>query len=352
MGCVPSVSGLVDLREFRDAEAQGNKSAFERAGARADARLSESVLTIGAYDGVHIGHREIIRQVKEKAEARGVPSVVVTFDRHPAEIVKPELAPLLLSDGEQKLELLACTGVDFAYFVHFDAETASIPAEDFVSDMLVGTLGAKEIVVGHDFHFGKNRSGNVELLKSMGIDLGFSVDDVSLIRSQDAPLDPRSGSPSVSSTSIRWLVADGQVARAASLLGREYQVRGEVVRGDGVGGKDLGCPTANLKTLDRVLLPKDGVYSGFTSVEGETSLQRCPSVISVGRRPTFYDDSVPALVESHLLDRDVDLYGKWVRIDFTAWMRGQMKFGSVEELISQIELDITEAKTSLAHHLG
>src|SRR5438270_1982227 len=195
--------------------------------------VTGSAVTIGAYDGVHLGHRAVIEEVRSRASALGVPTAVVTFDRHPAAVVRPESAPKLLTDLDQKLELLAESGVDYTLVIHFDEERSHESAEDFVNEVLVGCLRARLVVVGEDFHFGRDRGGNVELLGRMGPDLGFEVEGLTLV-----PVTGVEGP--VSSTAIRRLLADGSVVTAGRLLGRPHEVRGAVERGAGRGGKVLG----------------------------------------------------------------------------------------------------------------
>src|SRR4051812_21628588 len=198
-----------------------------------------TVVTIGAYDGVHLGHRALIERVRSMAATLGSASAVVTFDRHPAAVVRPESAPKLLTDLDQKLELLAAANVDYTLVIHFDEERSHESAEDFVSEVLVGCLKAKLVVVGEDFHFGHDRGGNVELLHRMGPDLGFEVEGLNLV-----PV-PGFDGP-VSSTAIRRALKAGDVVTAAHLLGRPHEVRGLVEQGDGRGGSVLGFPTANV----------------------------------------------------------------------------------------------------------
>ena len=208
-----------------------------------------TVVTIGVYDGVHLGHRALIGRVRAMANELGAASAVVTFDRHPATVVRPESAPLLLTDLDQRIELLAGTGVDYTLVIHFDRERASESAEDFVREILVGCLGARAVVVGHDFHFGRNRGGNVPMLQEMGAELGFDVLGINLVADDDPAA--RSGRRS---TRIRSLLGEGDVAGAALLLGRPHEVRGTVQHGD-ERGRELGFPTANVAVPADVLLP-------------------------------------------------------------------------------------------------
>jgi riboflavin kinase/FMN adenylyltransferase len=284
-----------------------------------------TAVTIGAYDGVHLGHRALLRTLTELAEARGLSTVVVTFDRHPASVVRPDSAPKLLVDLEQKLELLADCGIDRTVVIPFDKERSTESAEDFVKEVLVDQLAARLVVVGEDFHFGKDRRGNVPLLNELGRDYGFRVIGVGLTGE---------GGEEVSSTRIRALVAAGQVEEAATLLGRPHEVRGTVVRGDGRGGPELGFPTANVAVGEDVATRADG------SVHA--------ACIYVGRRPTFYESgSAPVLVEAYLLDFEGDLYGEALRVDFTNHLRPDAQFDSVEALIEQMHRDEADARARL-----
>jgi len=300
-----------------------------------EAPAQGSAVTIGAYDGVHLGHRALLAELQERARARGLVSAVVTFDRHPATVVRPESAPPLLTDLDQKLELLASCGVDRTVVVPFDRSRADETAEDFVGEILVDALGSRLVVVGEDFHFGHGRKGNVALLRELGVHEGFEVDGVALTGR---------GEP-VSSTRIRRLVAEGDVAGAAVLLGREHQVRGQVVHGDGRGAAELGIPTANVAVPAEIALPGLGIYAGrYERPDG----RQHPAAISVGRRPTFYDDAPAPLVEAYLLDFDGDLYGEQARVAFVARLREERRFDSVEALVAQIHRDVDDARAALA----
>ena len=303
--------------------------------------LDPSVVTIGAYDGVHLGHQAVIAHVRELAASRDLSTVVVTFDRHPATVVRPESAPRLLCDLDQKLELLAAAGVDATYVIHFDEERSSETAEDFVDQVLVAQLNARAIVVGEDFHFGHNRGGNVALLHEMGATRNFVVDGLPLV---DASGRPAGDTPNVSSTAIRALLADGDVTTAAALLGRPHEVRGVVESGD-KRGRDLGFPTANLIIPAEIQLPADGIYAGlFERADGTVH----PTAISLGHRPTFYDRPQGApLLECHVLDFAGDLYGEAVRVRFVERLRGEERFDSVDALVAQMARDCDQARSLL-----
>jgi riboflavin kinase/FMN adenylyltransferase len=293
-----------------------------------------TVVTIGAYDGVHLGHRAVIAEVRRLAAERGCETAVVTFDRHPATVVRPESAPKLLTDLDQKLELLESTGVDYTLVVHFDRERSQESAEDFVHEVLSGCLNARAVVVGHDFHFGRGRAGNVSLLATMGGELGFDVLGLRLTEGDGEP---------ISSTRIRGLLAAGDVRGAAALLGRPHQVRGTVHTGD-KRGRELGFPTANVHIAADTLLPCDGIYAGwYLRPNGD----RHATAISLGRRPTFYDDQAESLLEAYLLDFDGDLYGEDARVEFVTHLRDEARFDSVDALIEQMQADVADARAAL-----
>jgi riboflavin kinase/FMN adenylyltransferase len=259
----------------------------------------------------------------------------VTFDRHPAEVVRPESAPRLLTDLAQKLELLADTGLDTTVVVHFDEERAHESPEDFVGEVLVGLLGARAVVVGEDFHFGRNRRGNVALLGELGRQLGFEVHAIGLIAV------PGIEEP-VSSTAIRRALAGGDVERATTLLGRPHELRGTVTAGDR-RGRELGFPTANVAAPPEILVPADGIYAGWYVRDGGPAF---PAAISVGRRPTFHADG-PSLVEAHVLDFDGDLYGEAARVRFVARLRDELRFDSVDALVAQMARDVEATRVRL-----
>jgi riboflavin kinase/FMN adenylyltransferase len=293
-----------------------------------------TVVTIGAYDGVHLGHRALIGRVRSMAATLGCQSAVVTFDRHPATVVRPESAPKLLTDLDQKLELLAGTGVDYTLVVRFDKERSQESAADFVHEVLVRCLQAQAVVVGHDFHFGHGRQGNVPMLQAMGAELGFDVLGISLVGDEHE---------AISSTRIRGLLAEGDVAGGAELLGRPHEVRGVVEHGD-ARGRDLGFPTANVSVPGDILLPADGIYAGwYLRPDGV----RRAAAISLGRRPTFYEEAGTSLLEAYILDFDGDLYGERARVQFATRLRGERRFDRVEDLVAQIGADVVATRAAL-----
>lgn len=299
--------------------------------------VSGSAVTIGAYDGVHVGHRAVIEEVRARASTLGVPTAVVTFDRHPAAVVRPVSAPKLLTDTDQKLELLAAVGVDYTLVLHFDEDRSHESAEDFVNEVLVGCLRARLVVVGEDFHFGRKRGGNVELLRRMGPNLGFEVEGLGLVHV------PGLEGP-VSSTVIRAELLQGDVVAAARLLGRPHEVRGVVEKGDGRGGEVLGFPTANVAVPAEILLPSDGIYAGwYERPDGSTHA----AAISIGRRPTFYPEGGPLMVEAYLLDFEGDLYGERARVRFVSRLRGEERFESTDALVAQMNHDVEAARAAL-----
>ena len=293
-------------------------------------------VAIGAFDGVHLGHQAVLRLVCDLARARGLTSTVLTFDRHPAEVVRPGSAPKVLTTLDQKLELLEATGaVDECLVLEFDEARSKEPAEDFVGEVLAGVLGARLVVVGADFHFGYRRHGDVALLQRMGAELGFEVLGLGLVASPESEEAPDGGVP-YSSTRARTLLAHGDVELAATILGRPHEVRGRVERGDG-RGRQLGFPTANVAVSERLCLPADGVYVG--TYIGADDVER-RAALSLGRRPTFYAESGMLLLEAHVLDFDGDLYGQQARVRFLHRLRGQERFETVEALIEQMTRDV------------
>jgi riboflavin kinase/FMN adenylyltransferase len=299
---------------------------------------SGTAVTIGAFDGVHLGHRAVIASLREVADERGLQSAVVTFDRHPASVVRPESAPLLLTDLDQKLELLAECGVDYTLVVRFDEVRAKEAAPDFVEEVLVGCLNASLVAVGEDFHFGHRRSGNVALLEQMGADLGFDVVGHRLVGLDDAP-----DAAPVSSTRIRAALRDGEIDAATEMLGRPHEVRGTVGHGD-ARARDLGFRTANLDVPETICLPADGVYAGwYLTPDGVAH----PSAMNLGRRPTFYEQADRSLLEAHLLDFDADLYGQPARVQFVRRLRDELKFDSVEALVEQMARDVDDTRALL-----
>jgi riboflavin kinase/FMN adenylyltransferase len=300
-----------------------------------------TVVTIGAYDGVHLGHRRVIGEVIERARSGGRRSAVVTFDRHPAQVIRPDSAPRLLTDLDQKLELLAGTGVDYTLVVRFDERRAQESAEHFVESVLVGCLAARGVVVGEDFHFGHRRSGNVALLTEMGRAHGFEVCGHKLVGPDGRPA---RDDEQVSSTAIRRALHEGRPADATAMLGRPHEMRGPVVTGDR-RGRTLGFPTANVAIGPEMLMPADGIYAG--ELVRRSVGEVLPAAIYVGHRPTFHDDGAATLLEVHVLDWSGDLYGQDVAVRFHQRIRPDARFASAEELVHQLRQDCEDARVLL-----
>jgi len=291
-----------------------------------------SVVTVGTFDGVHRGHREVLREIVRRGERTGRRSVLVTFHPHPLRIVRPEAAPLLLTTPLEKKVMLAETGVEYAVFIPFTRTLQRYSAERFVEEILVRRLAMEELVVGYDHGFGRGREGDVETMRELGAKLGFAVDIVEAVK-VDAG--------AISSTRIRRAVAAGDVETAASGLGRPYSLRGVVMRGAG-RGRQLGFPTANLQVTDTgKLIPGPGVYAAFGTVRE----RMIPGLLHLGPRPTFAG-AAPS-VELHLLDFDGDLYGETVRVDFIARLRDVTAFSSADALVTQLRRDVEEGRRIL-----
>jgi riboflavin kinase/FMN adenylyltransferase len=296
-----------------------------------------SVVTVGEYDGVHRGHRTVVAEMHRMAAERGCATAVVTFDRHPATVVRPDTAPLLLCDLEHKLELLAETGVDYTLVVEFTKEQAQVPAEVFARQILVDCLQARAVVVGADFHFGKGRRGNVETLKTVGNECGYEVIGLPLVKQLTGEGEV------ISSTSIRNALTDGDVEKAHRLLGRPFEVRGVVTVGDR-RGRTIGFPTANLPTTTDLQVPSDGVYAAWYIREDGTQY---PAAVNIGKRPTFYEDADRSLIEAHLIGFRGDLYGESAKVRFVRRLRAERKFEGLEQLKEQLAKDVVDAAKCL-----
>ncbi|MDD2604569.1 MAG: bifunctional riboflavin kinase/FAD synthetase [Desulfobacterales bacterium] len=298
-----------------------------------------AVLTIGNFDGVHVGHQALFHQVIEEATALGGTSVAMTFEPHPLRVLKPNGHPPQITVNAQKLELIAGTGIDVIICVPFTRTFAAIDARTFVSDILVRRIGMRAIIIGNDYTFGRHREGNIDLLRQMGRELGFQVQVADWIRAPQAIKDR------ISSTKIRELVQAGEMERARYMLGRYYQIRGKVVAGRRRGGALLGVPTANIILQDE-LCPPTGVYAVMVQI-GET---RHPGVANIGYSPTF-DDHV-FTVEVHLLDFQEDIYDRDIRVNFIRRIRDEIRFDRLEALSDQIRQDIQTARQILATTLS
>jgi riboflavin kinase/FMN adenylyltransferase len=295
-------------------------------------------LAIGNFDGVHRGHQELLRVARARAAALHGEAGVLTFSPHPARVFAPALAPPLIVSLERRLELLADAGVDVAIVEPFTRELAAVEAEDFVTTFLAGRLGAREVVVGYDFSFGRARRGTPALLQSMGAALGLGVSVVAPV-SVDGLL--------CSSTKVRELVLEGRVEGAALLLGRPFEIEGTVGRGAG-RGRGLGFATANV-AAEAELLPRLGIYAARARLVGDAGGAGHRVALSVGANPTFTPGAgSPVTVEAHLLDFDGDLYGRRLRLDVLHRLRDERRFDSVEALVAQIHADVGEVRRLLS----
>ncbi|MFD4509577.1 bifunctional riboflavin kinase/FAD synthetase [Streptomyces sp. NPDC058457] len=296
-----------------------------------------SVVTIGSYDGVHRGHQLIIRHAVDRARELGIPAVVVTFDPHPSEVVRPGSHPPLLAPHHTRAELMAELGVDAVLILPFTTEFSKLSAADFVVKVLVDKLHAKAVVEGPNFRFGHKAAGNVEFLIEQGTVYDFEVEVVDLFVRGEA-----GGGEPFSSTLTRRLVAEGDMAGAREILGRPHRVEGVVVRG-AQRGRELGFPTANVETLPHTAIPADGVYAGYLYAQDEVM----PAAISVGTNPQF--DGTERTVEAYAIDRvGLDLYGLHVAVDFLSYVRGQAKFDSLDALLEQMAEDVKRCRELVA----
>ncbi len=292
--------------------------------------FSRTVVTVGNFDGVHLGHRAILGLVCQRAQELDCQPVALTFDPHPMKVLNPEGNLRLLTTPAQKIELLKSAGLSVVV-VPFTREFAAIPAREFVRKYFLERLKAREVVVGHDYCFGYKREGNIELLKEMGQALGFTVQVVWAVEVDSAV---------VSSSLIRAMLRLGKVREANNLLGRAYGVTGQVVAGKGRGAKLLGVPTANL-TPENDLLPASGIYAVWVKRDS----QRLPGVANIGTCPTF--DNQDLTLEVHLLDFNGDLYGESLQVEFAARLREERRFPSIGDLAAQIRADMAEARRVL-----
>ncbi len=295
-----------------------------------------AVITIGNFDGVHIGHQALFQEVVAKADEMNGTAIAMTFDPHPLRVIKHNKTLSLITLREQKLELISASGIDVLICVPFTCEFADMSARSFVEDLLVKRIGVKAIIAGEDYTFGKNREGNIDLLKSYGQELGFEVVVSMWIQTAASGESDR-----ISSTRIRKLVAEGRVDDAQKLMGRFYQVRGTVVSGRDRGGKLLGFPTANI-VFQEELCPKAGVYA----VTVECFDRKFMGVANIGYSPTFSDHIFT--VEIHILDFHNDIYGKKIRVNFVQRIRDEIKFSGISELSAQIRKDIAAARKILS----
>jgi riboflavin kinase/FMN adenylyltransferase len=290
-------------------------------------KFPNPVLTIGNYDGIHIGHRSIIEKVKEKARLIGGTSMLMTFYPHPVSVVRPDKILCLITPLDARKKLIRESGIDVLFVLSFTEEFRRLTPQEFVENILVNKLGIKGLIVGYDFKFGRGGKGDTVLLKQLSETYGFFFEVVEAVT-----LDGEK----IGSNRIRKLIMQGDVKKAGRFLGRPYMIEGKVVHGDG-RGNGMGFPTINLKT-DYELIPHEGVYISEVEINGK----RFPSVTNVGYNPTFNTGKLS--VETHILDYSEDLYGMDLTLYFHEWIRGEIKFDSVDALISQIGMDIRIAK--------
>ena len=295
-----------------------------------------AVISIGSFDGVHIGHQAVLTHVVDRARSMRVAAVAMTFDPHPIKLLRPGVAPRLLTTLEQRLALIARTGIEIALVVPFTHRLARMSAADFVRDVLVDRLAVREVYIGDNFRFGADRGGDVGLLTSMGAELGFEA--------AAAPIVEAEGSV-ISSTRVRQAVADGRVEEVVALLGRSVFIDGAVLEGKRLG-RTLGFPTLNIE-VENELVPSDGVY--ITAVHIPSFARTFPAVTNIGVRPTVYQNSLTT-VESHLLDFTADVYQEQVRLFFLERVREERRFESTLELMAQIRRDVGQARLYFDHH--
>jgi riboflavin kinase/FMN adenylyltransferase len=289
------------------------------------------VLTLGNFDGVHLGHQRIFQQVRRKAEEISGEALAYTFAPHPVQLLKPGKDPFLLLPIGERIRLIGEAGIDVTICAPFTQEFASLTAEEFVRDILHRQIGVHRVYVGQNTSFGRGRTGSVSLLKEFGKRYGFVVEAVEAVEV---------GGTVISSSRIRRLIRQGDIPGATEMLGRRPLLVGEVIHGYGRGGKKLGFPTANLK-VEEVLLPKPGIYSVWIAYEG----QRFPGVANLGWNPTFQDHKFS--IEVHILNFDKDIYGQTLRVEFVERQRDEVTFRGPGDLIAQIKKDVEQAKKIL-----
>lgn len=289
-----------------------------------------AVLSIGNFDGVHLGHQAVLRHVVDRARAEAAPAVAMTFDPHPVKLLRPNEAPQLVTTLEQRLELIARTGIEVTLVTPFTHRLARMPADRFVRDVLVERLAVREVYIGKNFRFGADRGGDVALLRAMGGRLGFRADSSPIVEAAGGV---------VSSTRVRSAVSEGRVEEVAELLGRTLYIDGRVLEGKRLGRK-LGFPTLNIE-VENEIEPRHGVY--VTAVHIPSFARTFPAVTNVGVRPTVYQNSMTT-IESHLLDFTADVYRERVRLYFLCWLREERAFDSTTQLMAQISSDVGEAR--------
>ncbi|WP_024877467.1 bifunctional riboflavin kinase/FAD synthetase [Saccharomonospora piscinae] len=300
------------------------------------------VVTIGVFDGVHRGHQALIEKTVRTARQRGLPSVVLTFDPHPTEVVRPGSHPAQLTTLTRKADLVEQLGVDVFAVLPFTPELSRLSPDEFVHEVLVDHLHAATVIVGENFRFGHKAAGTVETLRALGRRFGFTAHEATL-RGRAVPEDGDTTEITYSSTYVRSCIDAGDVAAAAEALGRPHRLEGIVVRGDG-RGRELGYPTANLSLPRFAAVPADGVYTCWFVRQGRED-ERLPAAVSVGTNPTF--SGRERTVEAFVLELDADLYGQQVALDFVTRLRGQVAFESPEGLVAQIDDDVARTRELL-----
>lgn len=316
------------------------------------ADLDASVVTIGVFDGVHRGHRRLIEEAVSEAHSRGLPCVMVTFDPHPLAVFLPGRQPTRLAPVDFRINLAEAEGVDAVLVIDFTRELAGLSPEAYFTTMLVDVLQVESVVVGENFTFGTNGDGTEATMRELGARHGVDVTIMPLLHDDDL---------CICSTLVREFLVEGNVARANWALGRRYSVRGEVVRGAGRGGRELGYPTANLYLPETVALPADGVYAGWFTITDDRVIDReisreidgdmvpgvrYPTAVSVGTNPTFGDER--RSVEAFVLDREADLYGHHVMVEFVDHLRPMVKFNGIDELMEAMANDVAKTREILA----
>ncbi len=303
--------------------------------------IPESILgtaaTIGVYDGVHLGHCQLLSELREKADHAGLATVVITFDQHPTRVTSPENAPKLLTSIERKIELFESQGIDYVYVVKFDKERSMTSADEFFRSVFVEGVKAKTIIVGEDFQFGHNRKGNLTFLQEEGAKVGIEAIGLELVQ------DLTSSGVAISSTAIRTFLTQGDVRSATQMLGRYFEIEGTVVKGD-ERGRQIGFPTANIAIGKEMLLPGDGVYACWYE-RGNGS--RHKAAVNIGRRPTFQTNEKESVLEAHLIGFNEDIYGEFGRVEFAHFLRPERQFEGIESLKKQLESDIEAAQSLL-----
>jgi len=300
-------------------------------------RAHNSVIALGNFDGVHLGHQAIIEEVKKTAQEKGLPSAILTFEPHPITVLRENITPLRLTPLRDKFEIVESMGIDYMFVVHFNHKLSQVKANDFISDILVDNIKVNHIVIGHDFIFGHNREGNSDLLKECSKQYGYEV-------SQLLPVE--TDGIIYSSTLIRKYIKNGELKKAADFLGHEFIISGRVIKGQ-QRGKDLQVPTANIN-LKNYIRPLYGVYSALVSIGGSDNLPKIwmPAAVNIGINPTFEDNG--DILEAHILDFDEDIYGEKIRVKLIEHLRPEKSFSDINELKEAMSADIQNVRERMA----